>query len=134
MKSTYKTLALLVVLLLFAGFSQAGEESQTLKASKSGIVSLGSGTMVGGTLLPKGDYQVRCDHRGAGHALVFRKVTRLPGRAQEVGDEVARAQCTMEDLGRKAEVTSVRSEQDSSGNRKVREILVRGEKVRHLFD
>ncbi len=135
MKTKLTYLALVLVFVLSAGIWLKAQERHELPASKTRVVSMSSGDFtVGGTLLPKGYYQVRCDHKGAEHELVFRKVTRDTRGSESVGNEVARVKCKMEDLGKKAENTTVFATTEASGKQKVTEILVRGEKVRHLFD
>lgn len=130
-----RRLVLVLALILGAGIWLTAREPHSIPASKTGVVGLTSADhWVGGTLLPKGYYQIRCDHSGADHELVFRKVTVNHRGGERVGGEVARVKCKMEDLGQKAEMTKAFTAEDEGGKRKVSAIIVRGEKVQHILN
>ena len=130
-----RQLALVLALILVAGIWLNAREAHTLPASKTGVIGLTSADhWVGGTLLPNGYYQIRCDHSGVDHELVFRKATVDHRGGERVGGEVARVKCKMEDLGQKAEMTTAFTAEDEGGKRKISAIIVRGERVRHIFN
>ena len=119
--------------LTFAISLGAGE-SQSLPDPKAAVLSLSEQHMAAGVMLPRGAYQVRCDHKGGAHEMVFRNVTRSSATGERIGNEVARVSCRMEQLERKATATTVRSRKDSAGQSTITEILVRGETVRHVLN
>lgn len=135
MNRKWQLLTLAASLVFGAHMLLIAQEAHTWAASKTGLMAMtGADFTVGGALLPKGLYQIRCDHSQPEHVLVFRKVIVDSRGGERVGDEVARVKCRMEDLAKKADKTTVASIADASGKQRVTEILVRGEKVRHLFD
>jgi len=134
-KTKLTNMALVLVFAFSAGIWLKAQERHELPASKTGVIASSTADLrVGGTVLPKGDYQVRCDHKGSDHELVFRKVKRDSRGSESIRDEVARVKCRMEDTGKKTEKTTLYTTSEGSDIRKVTEILVRGESVRHLLD
>ena len=127
MKSTYRIVTLAVVVLSFVGVLFASQGLHQQWAGKSAVLSLTSEQyMAGGAVLPKGNYQVRCEHSGDGHTLVFRPV--------QGGKRVARVRCRMEELAQKVKATSIVTERASSQELRISEVRIGGEKVRHLLD
>ncbi len=82
----------IVLILCTAALVQASDNSLGI-ANKQTIV-FSSPTLVGGTLLPAGEYQVLHQMNGTEHIMVFKGVAGTKGEAK--------AKCTLVPLGEKA--------------------------------
>lgn len=134
----HKRTVLVVALVLFAvgTVSLVAKEWLEFTTDKRAIVSLtiAEEFSSGETVIPRGHYQISCDHSKGKHELVFREAIRRKRGGYSIGAEVARAKCRMEDLAKKNDRTSLYAKQQPSGRMKLTEILIRGEQVRHLLD
>jgi len=80
--------------------------------------------MVGGTLLPPGDYTVTHQMNGQTHVMVFKK---LGGNAE------AKANCKLVPLPAKAERTEQRYTINAQNERVLQEMTFAGDKATHLL-
>lgn len=119
------------VMVLSLGGLLLAKEKQGWELGKKGTISVEAGTRVGNQVLEKaGSYQVRCEHRGATHEMVFTRYS--PGRSA-LTSEVTRVPCRAEELPEKVTATQALVKQDPGGQQYIAEIRVAGEKVKHLF-
>lgn len=105
---------------------QAGKKHENkIHVGKRGEISFNTDTRVGDALLPAGAYQFQHIVEGDDHVVVFKKAG--------TGKEVVRVKCMIEPLGEKAEQTTIYSAKNAAGENVVRQILVGGENVKHVF-
>ncbi len=117
-----KVLALMLVIL--AGvYALAADEVKTYGVGQTRTIRLAENAKVGTALLPAGSYQVTHLMDGGNHVLVFKKGNKK---------EVARVNCSMVDLPKKADRTT--QEYTTIGNERVLNGLTfEGEKFKHQF-
>ncbi len=113
----------IALILCTAALLQATDSSLGI-ASKQTIVFNGP-TVVGGTLLPAGQYQVLHQMNGDEHIMVFKGVQGTKGEAK--------AKCTLVPLGHKASQTEQRYTENAKNERVLQEMTFRGDSSKHVL-
>lgn len=130
---------LVTVIVLAAWFAVPGHaatsKNYTLSPGKSGTISFSTPIQFGQQLLPAGDYEFRCIHKGNYHLMAAYRAPSNPSRSAVVsGKPVATNYCRMEALPEKSWLTSATTTNVGSGKAVLKEIRIQGEQVRHIFD
>ena len=120
-KRMFVILAALVVLGAATMF--ASTDSMTGVALKQEITFTGP-TLVGGTLLPAGDYKVTHEMQGSEHIMIFKQ---LGGKAE------AKAQCHLVPLDAKSKTTEQRYSENAKNERVLVEMQFRGDTSKHVL-
>jgi len=141
MKSNIQLIAIGVVwtLISFVAIPPAlGQHSHDHGATewKKGMVRLNETAWVGAVRLNSGMYHVKHIVEGEQHWLVFNAVTLGAGYREGQmweGEEIARLECNVEPAARSLRNTKVILTKALGGMRKVQEIQIAGERVRHIL-
>jgi hypothetical protein len=118
------TLCLSICALLLGTFV-AAQQNKFGVADKY-TVSFSDPVRVGGTLLPKGDYEIRHTMKGDEHIMVFRQV----GKTKPI--EVS-AKCTVVPLSQKAIETQQTYGPNAANERVLHELVFKGDSAKHVF-
>ncbi len=82
-------------------------------------------TMIGGTLVPAGDYKVSHQMQGATHIMIFKQIN---GKAE------ATAKCNLVPLSEKAKTTEQRYTENAKNERVLVEMTFRGDTSKHVLE
>ncbi len=82
-------------------------------------------TVVGGSLLPAGDYTVLHQMQGTEHIMIFKQVD---GKAQ------VKAKCSLVPLTEKAKTTEQRYTENAKNERVLVEMTFRGDSAKHVLE
>lgn len=113
-----------VVILLCAGAMQASDNPMAGVALKQ-TINFSQPTLVGGTLLPAGDYKVTHEMQGNTHIMIF---TELGGQRVE-----AKAKCNLVPLEKKATQSETRYTENAKNERVLLEMTFRGDTSKHVL-
>ena len=114
----------IALILCTAALVQATDSSLGI-ANKQTIV-FNSPTVVGGTLLPAGQYQVLHQMNGNEHIMLFKGVQGTKGEAK--------AKCTLVPLGQKAAQTEQRYTENAKNEHVLQEMTFRGDTSKHVLE
>jgi hypothetical protein len=114
----------IALILCTAALVQATDSSLGV-ANKHSIV-FNSPTLVGGTLLQPGQYQVLHEMNGSQHIMVFKGVQGTKGEAK--------AKCTLVPLGEKAKQTEQRYAENAKNEHILQEMTFRGDTAKHVLE
>jgi hypothetical protein len=81
-------------------------------------------TVVGGTLLPTGDYKVMHEMQGTEHVMIFKQ---MGGKAE------AKAKCNLVPLGEKSKTTEQRYNENAKNQHILTEMTFRGDTSKHVL-
>ncbi len=82
-------------------------------------------TVIGGTVVPAGDYKVSHQMQGATHIMIFKQIN---GKAE------ATAKCNLVPLNEKAKTTEQRYTQNAKNERVLVEMTFRGDTSKHVLE
>jgi hypothetical protein len=114
--------ALLAVIAVFACTLLA--KDNPLSVADRQYITFTAPTLVGGTLLPAGNYNVIHEMNGQRHVMLFKAVN---GKAE------AKANCNIVPLKAKAERTEQRYTTNAKNERVLEEMTFAGEKASHVL-
>jgi hypothetical protein len=103
---------------------------------KKGMVRLNTTVWIGDVRLKSGMYHVKHIVEGDKHWLVFKTVTLGAGYREGLmweGEEIARLECSVEPTTKSVRNTKVILTKTAGGLRRIQEIQIAGEKVRHIL-
>jgi hypothetical protein len=123
-KQWFVMMMTIALILCTAALVQASDKSLGI-ANKQTIV-FNSPTLVGGTLLPAGEYQVLHQMNGDEHIMVFKGIAGTKGEAK--------AKCTLVPLGGKAPQTEQRYTENAKNEHVLQEMTFRGDSAKHVLD
>jgi len=123
--STQKRMFVLLAALLVIGAATlfAANDSMTGVALKQEI-QFTAPTLVGGTLLPTGEYKVLHEMQGTEHIMIFKQMN---GKAE------AKAKCNLVPLNEKAKTTEQRYTENAKNERVLLEMTFRGDTSKHVL-
>jgi hypothetical protein len=113
-----------VIVILGAATLVAAKDNPMGIAQKQEI-SFTAPTLVGGNLLPAGDYKVLHEMQGTTHIMVFKQIN---GKAE------AKAKCNLVPLNEKAKTTEQRYNENAKNERVLIEMTFRGDTSKHVLD
>ena len=102
----------------------AGTDSMQGVALKQ-TINLTMPTVVGGTLLPQGEYKINHEMQGTEHIMIF---TKVGGKAE------AKAKCNLVPLNAKAKTTEFRYNENAKNERVLTEMQFRGDTSKHILE
>ncbi len=114
----------IVLIVCTAALVQATDNS--LGISNKQTIVFSSPTVVGGTLLPAGQYQVLHQMQGTEHIMVFKGIAGTKGEAK--------AKCTLVALPEKAKQTEQRYTENAKNERVLQEMTFRGDSAKHVLE
>lgn len=109
--------------LLFACTATMASTNKMGIADKQ-TIEFSAPTLVGGTILPAGEYNVTHQMNGPTHVMIFQQ---MHGKAE------AKANCNLVPLTAKAEHTSQRFSVNASNDHVLQEITFAGDKATHVL-
>jgi hypothetical protein len=123
--SNQKRMFVILAALLVIGVASlfAANDSMAGVALKQDIIFTGP-TMVGGTLLPSGDYKVTHEMQGSEHIMIFKQ---MGGKAE------AKAKCNLVPLPEKAKQTEQRYTENAKNEHVLVEMTFRGDTSKHVL-
>ena len=123
-KSFYIMMLTIAVMVCAATLVQASDNPLGI-ASKQTII-FNSPTVVGGTVLPAGEYQVLHTMNGTEHVMVFKGIAGTKGEAK--------AKCNLVPLGTKATKTEQRYTENAQNQHVLQEMTFRGDTSKHVLE
>ena len=115
--------ALFVVLLCNAVLLPAKDNSMGIAEKRA--ITLSAPTLVGGTVLPAGDYKVTHEMQGQTHIMIFE---------QSYGTAEVKARCKLVPLNSKAEDTQQVYETNTNNQKVLVEMVFRGDTAKHVLE
>jgi hypothetical protein len=116
-------LALFVVLLCNAVLLPAKDNPMGIKDKQD--IMLSAPTLVGGTVLPAGDYKVTHEMQGQTHIMIFK---------QSHGTAEVKTKCTLVPLNEKAQDTRQLYETNAKNQKVLMEMIFRGDTAKHVLE
>jgi len=119
-----RTIAVLLAVITILACATALAKNKTLGIDEQRYLVLSAPTMVGGTLLPAGNYNVKHEMNGQTHVMVFKQVN---------GTAEAKANCNLVPLAKKAETDTVRFTVNAKNQRVLQEMTFGGDSATHVL-
>lgn len=116
-------IAILLCALLLAG-CMAMASTNSMGIAEKQTINFSAPTLVGGTLLPAGKYNVTHQMNGQTHVMLF---TSTNGKIE------AKSNCNLMPLKAKAEHTSQRYTTNANNDHVLQEITFQGDKATHIL-
>jgi hypothetical protein len=123
-KFCYVMMLTAAVVLCAATLMQASDTPAGIAPKQTIIFS--SPTVVGGTLLPAGEYKVLHTMNGTEHVMVFKGIAGTKGEAK--------AKCNLVPLGTKASKTEQRYTENADNQHVLQEMTFRGDTSKHVLE
>jgi len=123
-KYCYVMMLTIAVILCAATLVQASDTPLGIATKQTIIFS--SPTVVGGTLLPAGEYQVLHQMNGTEHIMIFKGIAGTKGEAK--------AKCNLVPLGAKATKTEQRYTENAQNQHVLTEMTFRGDTSKHVLE
>ena len=127
MQSKKRMFAILIAAFVVLGAATlltATDNSMQGVALKQEITFTGP-TVVGGSLLPAGDYKVLHEMQGTNHIMIFK---------QKGGTAEAKATCTLVPLSAKATVSEQRFTENANNQRVLVQMTFSGDQATHVLE
>lgn len=122
-KRMFVILIAAIVVIGTASVLAATDNAMTGVALKQEI-TFTAPTLVGGNLLPAGDYKVLHEMQGTDHIMIFKQMN---GKAE------AKAKCNLVPLNAKAKTTEQRYTENAKNERVLIEMVFRGDTSKHVL-
>ena len=113
----------IVVVLCTAALMQAKDNPMGIAPKQS--ITFNAPTLVGGTLLPAGDYTVLHEMQGSEHIMIVKE---MGGKKAE-----AKAKCTLVPLSQKASQSEQRYTENAKNEHVLVEMTFRGDTAKHVL-
>jgi len=110
-------------MLGFAALVQAKDNPMGIATKKT--ITFTAPTVVGGTLLPAGDYNVLHQMQGTEHIMIFKEIG---GKKTE-----AKAKCSLVPLNGKATLTEQHYTENAKNEHVLTEMVFRGDTAKHVL-
>ena len=117
-------IAVLLAVVAVVGCLSLAAKDNPMGIAEKQTITFTAPTMVGGTLLPAGDYNVLHQMNGQTHVMVFKQIA---GKAE------AKANCNLVPLKAKAERTEQRYTTNAKNERVLQEMTFAGDKATHVL-
>ena len=122
MSQKYMTAALLAVMMLLVGVAVARDYPMGIAPQQN--INFTTPIVVGGTVLPAGNYTVSHEMNGQNHVMIFKQVN---------GTAEAKANCTLVPLKAKADQSQHIFTTNAKNQRVLREMTFAGDKATHVL-
>ncbi len=116
--------AVLIGLVLVLIGSLAAKDNSMGIATKQ-TINFTEPTVVAGSLLPAGDYNVTHEMQGQTHIMIFKQIN---------GTAEVKAKCTLEPLASKASRSEQRFKENAKNQRVLVEMTFYGDKAKHVLE
>jgi hypothetical protein len=116
---------LMAAMVMFSLSVMLLAKNNSMGIAEKHTLTLTSPTVIAGTLVPAGDYNVTHEMQGQTHIMVFQE---LGGKRVEV-----KATCTLVPLNTKATQSEVRFTENAQNQRVLTEMIFRGETAKHVL-
>lgn len=123
-KFCYVMMLTAAVVLFAATLMQASDTPPGISAKQT--IVFNTPTVVGGTVLPAGQYQVLHTMNGNEHIMVFKGIEGTKGEAK--------AKCNLVPLGAKAPQTEQRYTENAQNQHVLQEMTFRGDTSKHVLE
>jgi hypothetical protein len=121
--SQKRMIALVAAITVFASMAMLAANNTMGVAAKQ-TIAFSAPTVVGGTLLPAGNYNVTHQMNGQTHVMVFKAIG---------GSAEAKANCNIVPLTAKAEETQQTYTTNAKNERVLQEMTFAGDKAKHVL-
>jgi len=125
MRKQWFVMMMTVALILCTAALLQATDSSLGVANKQTIV-FSSPTLVGGTLLPAGQYKVIHEMNGTEHIMLFKGIAGTKGEAK--------AKCNLVPLTGKASKTEQRYTENAKNEHVLQEMTFRGDSAKHVLE
>ena len=128
MRSLNRTAALVlaaIFIVLGSAVLLAAKDNSTLGVAETQTITFNAPMVVGGTLLPAGDYRVTHQMQGTDHIMTF---TQIGGKKAE-----AKSKCSLVPLKAKARTTEQRYTVNAKNEHVLTEMTFRGDTAKHVL-
>ena len=126
MQSQKRMFVILIAALLVVGAAtMLSAKDNPMGIAQKQEITFTAPTMVGGSLLPAGDYTVLHQMQGTEHIMIFKQ---LNGKAE------AKAKCNLVPLTEKAKTTAQTYTANAKNERVLVEMTFRGDSVKHVLE
>ena len=115
----------MAVIVLLGATTLAAAKDNPMGIAQKQEISFSGPTVVGGTLLPAGDYTVLHEMQGTTHIMVFKQIN---GKAE------AKAKCNLVPLTEKARTTEQRYNENAKNEHVLVEMTFRGDTAKHVLE
>jgi len=123
-KRMFVILITAIVVLGTATLLSATDNSMAGVALKQDVI-FSAPTLVGGNLLPAGEYKVSHEMQGSEHVMIFKQIG---GKAE------AKAKCNLVPLTEKAKTSETRYTDNAKNERVLTEMTFRGDTSKHVLE
>jgi hypothetical protein len=117
---------MMTIALIFCSAALVQATDNPLGIANKQTITFGSPTVVGGTLLPAGEYQVLHQMNGTEHIMVFKGIAGTKGEAK--------AKCNLVPLAVKATKTEQRYTENAKNEHVLQEMTFRGDTSKHVLE
>ena len=124
MTSQKRMFVILLTAFMVVGSASLFAANNSMGVAPKQDITLTAPTVVGGTLLPAGDYKVLHEMQGTEHIMVFKQVN---GKAE------VKAKCSLVPLNQKARTTEQRFNENAKNERVLIEMQFRGDTSKHVL-
>jgi FlaG/FlaF family flagellin (archaellin) len=122
--SQKRTIAIAIAAILLFACTAAMASTNAMGIAEKQSIAFSAPTLVGGTVLPAGQYNVTHQMNGKTHVMIFKQVN---GKAE------AKTNCSLVPLKAKAEHTSQRFTVNATNDHVLEEITFEGDKASHVL-
>lgn len=124
MASQKRMFVVLLAALVVVGSASLFAANNSLGVAPKQEITLTAPTVVGGTLLPAGNYKVLHEMQGTEHIMVFKQIN---GKAE------VKAKCSLVPLNEKARTTEQHFNANAKSERVLVEMQFRGDTSKHVL-
>lgn len=117
---------MMTIALIFCTAALVQATDNSLRIANKQTIVFSSPTLVGGTLLPAGQYQVLHSMDGTVHIMLFKGIAGTKGEAK--------AKCNLVPLGEKASKTEQRYTENAKNEHVLQEMTFRGDSAKHVLE
>jgi hypothetical protein len=122
--SQKRMIAVLIAAITVFACTAMLAENNTMGVADKQTISFSAPMVVGGTLLPAGNYKVTHEMNGQTHVMIFKQIN---------GTAEARANCNLVPLNAKAELTQQIYTTNAKNERVLQELTFAGDKAKHVL-
>ncbi len=119
-----RTIAIAIAAMLLFACTLALASTNAMGIAEKQTIQFLAPTLIGGTVLPAGQYNVTHQMNGQTHVMIFKQIN---GKAE------AKTNCNLVPLKAKAERTSQRFTLNATNDRVLEEITFAGDKASHVL-
>jgi len=117
---------MMTIALIFCTAALVQATDSSLGVANKQTIIFSSPTLVGGTLLPAGQYQVLHQMNGTEHIMLFKGIAGTKGEAK--------AKCNLVTLAEKATKTEQRYTENAKNEHVLQEMTFRGDSAKHVLE